>query len=195
MISIIAIVISIVSVIFTALSFYFQHIREKYDVKATILSAYPGGSTECLCTVDIIFINNGNQQCSMATVNLEEVIANAKDAAMKGKIGYPFGNQLPFTLKPGDVISKQFIVAGKGKLTDFGFVNIEKGFIREWSVVFCIVDSRGKYHKIREPLFRNTVGEDNYSISKFPLVVNLLPSPNEESSVLFIRVPEKSGTN
>lgn len=168
----------------------------KYDdLKATILSASPSGHLGSLCIADIIFTNNGNRQCSVATVNLEQSIIDTKDPLLKGFFTIPFSNQPSFTIKSNDVISKQFIISGKGKITDGGFQNLNRGERREWRLVFNIIDSDGKYHIIKVPVFWNTVGEDHFTGKKYPFVKKLLPSPFiEESSLsmpLLVGIPDR----
>jgi hypothetical protein len=106
----------------------------------------------------------------------------------------PFSNQPSFTLKSNDVVSKQFTISGNGKITEAGFTGLKKGEQREWRLGFCIIDSAGKYHIIKVPVFRMTVGEESVEHTKYPLVVKLLPSPFiEESSIALplIRPPDR----
>jgi len=154
------------------------------DLKATILGASPIPGT--LCTADIVFTNNGNRQCSIAAVNLIEsytVKTDANDSHTAESI-IPFSNQRSFTIKPNDVISKQFIISGKGNIRECGFTGLKEGEEREWRLGFCVVDSNGKYHIIKVPVFWITVGEKDMRVIKYPLVVKLLPSPSAKDTSL-----------
>lgn len=171
--------------IFTVfLNIYFTYYRYD-DLKATILNASPS-RLETLCQADIIFTNNGNRQCSIAALYLEQAVVDTKDPLLKGLLTTPFVNQPSFTIKSNDVISKQFIISGKGKIEDSGFQNLKKGERKEWRLVFNIIDSNGKYHIVKVPVFWKAVGKNNYSVIKYPVVAQLLPSPIIEESSLWM---------
>jgi hypothetical protein len=152
------------------------------DLKATVLGVNQSFNSK-LCTVDIVFINNGNQQCSIAVVYLIEKNIDKTDPSNppRGEIFIPFSNQPSFTINSRDVISKQFTIRGKENITDTGFTSLKN---REWQLGFCVIDSDGKYHIIKVPVLWTTSEANHMKIIKYPLVVKLLPSPPVEEASL-----------
>jgi hypothetical protein len=179
---IITIVVVLVSIAGLVLYIYPTLIQYN-DLKATVLGVSPSFNSK-LCTVDIVFTNNGNQQCSIAVVNLIEKHIDKTDPANPprgAEIFIPFSNQPSFTINSRNVISKQFTISGKGKITDSGFTGLKN---REWQLGFCVIDSEGKYHIIKVPVFWTTSEANQMKIIKYPFVVKLLPSPPVEAASL-----------
>jgi hypothetical protein len=182
--SVISLIISIIALGISGGNFYFQYFYRYDDLKATILSISPD-IPGAACTVDIVFTNNGNRECSVVSVDLEET----GDTLGEGYFWIPCLNQSPFSIKPNEVISKQFQMGG-GDLKKSGLTNLDKGMEREWRLAFGVVDSNGNYYKIKLPVFTNTVGDNFiFNLKVYPLILKLLPSPVEKHFFQFTRPP------
>lgn len=192
--AIVALIFSAVSLIISAATFYFQHLRKYDNLKATIVSLAPNYPLGVKFTADIVFTNNGNRKCSVTSVDLEQENLDAKEEFLRGKLTTPCLTQPAFTLNDSDAVTKQFQI-GSGKIL-IRNAYAKKGERIEWRLVFGVVDSDGKYHQIRLPVLYKTIGEskaDEFKIPSLPTTVQLLPSATKEHHISFPRDPAKSG--
>lgn len=177
----IAVIISVISAIFAYLSFHFQYIRKAHDVKAIILNFRVGNSPKSQFIPEIIFINNGNQPC--AIVRVSAFFCNIDtNGQHKGTTDINCINQTPFTIKPNEVIGKQYLF-GPGEPKDDNYT--EHGNPKErlnFGLVFSVIDSLGKYHEIETLICYLKIGEEGKThIDSSPRDVALLPSEYKEN--------------
>jgi len=172
-----ALIISTLALLVSFASFYFQNIRKYQNVKVTIVRALPA---ESLLTADIVFTNNGNQKCSIISVDLErENLAGERIPIMIS----PCSNFEAFTIKENDVITKQ--LACENHFSKILNTEAKQGDRFEWRLVFDAVDSEGQLHEVKMPIVSKTLGFGKIELSQLPKVINLLPSPVLKQALSF----------
>lgn len=160
------ITISIIAVIISVSSFYFQYIRVKNDVKAIVLGFTIENKKPYTYVSDIVFVNNGNRPCSiinaailMQNTNLSKLSATEIIGLLKSAGGNVFtgtmGNdwrQGPFTIEQKSITTKR-ITFGYGELPDTRFSQFgQKDEVLEFCLAVQLIDSEGNYHKIITPV-------------------------------------------
>jgi hypothetical protein len=169
--AIVALVISALALLISFASFYYQNIRKCEDVKATIARAMP---TELLFTADVVFTNNGNQQCSIISVDLERENLDGERFPLKI---VPCSNCEAFTIKENDVITRQFEFADNYRIISNS--EAKQGNRFAWRLVYSVVDSEGKYHRVKITVMSKRFGYNQISdvqLSSFPRTIQILPS-------------------
>jgi len=187
-ISIIAIVVAGLSAMIAYLPFHFQYMRKVNDLKVTILNAVPNFNN-FKCVANLIFINNGNQECSIAFIKFEEQNISRYKVPFSGILSSKSVNPPPFTIKPNEVITKQFR-AMPGNIKPGSHGGAREGDTIEYRLAFGIVDSKGYYHKVNASVFIGIVGggmqvddiKADFEFNKLPISIKLLPSDIEEYS-------------
>lgn len=170
-------IIAVSTLILTITTFYYQYWRVSYNVKATIIAVTPNYNGS-LCATDIVFINTGNRQCSIAKLELE-VNKSFKDNKYDGiSVPIPCLNQTPFTINSNEVTTKQFKF-GKGLLN---FENSDPNIITpenaDYSLVMYVVDAEGRCHKIKTFVMTTSKNKTAlYDLTPLPKIVKLMPSP------------------
>lgn len=180
--AIIAIIISVFSAIVAYLPFHYQYIRKTHDVKATILNFLVGNSPESQFISEITFINNGNQPCAIVKVSAFFRNIDTVKQLFQGTSDINCINQIPFTIKPDEVIIKQYLF-GQGEPKDCNYTEYAKTNEQiNFGIVFSVIDSLGKYHEIEMPICYLTIGEGGKKyLDNFPKTVILLPSDCKEN--------------
>lgn len=173
----IAIIISLISLFLAWLPFYYQYIRKHDDLKAVILSFAINHPEGIGYVSDVVFVNNGNQPCSIANIEIQMQNIDTKDPIRSGLLSSPTINQYSFTIKPNEVITKQFW-AVKGGIKDNQFNSYgNKDERLNFSLVFEIIDSLGNYHRVLEPVCLKKIGDDSIRYpERLPKSITLLPS-------------------
>ena len=169
--------LGIIAIFIAWLPFYYQYIRKDNNVKATILSFAMDHPDGINYVSDVVFVNNGNQPCSITNVEVQFQNTDTNDPIRCGLLSSPCINQSPFTIKPNEVITKQFWI-GKGGIEDIQFNAYGKKDERiNFSLAFEIIDSSGNYHKVSTPICFKKVGEESVKFpERIPKIVTLLPS-------------------
>ena len=187
--SIIAICVAVLSAMIAYLPFHYQYVRKVNDLKVTILNIVPNYK-DLMCVADLIFTNNGNQECSITSVILEGENISYDIISPKSVSGSSSVNPIPFTIKPNEVITKQFQNI-PGHLKPGLSLFARMGDTIEYRLAFGIVDSKGYYHKVNAPIFIGIIGggmsignkKADFELNKLPISIQLLPSDIEESSM------------
>lgn len=183
----IAILALVVSILLPISLHFYQNIREKIDVKATVLSYWPDyhGSK---FVVDIVFTNNGNRSCSVANIGLESENTYDKNSPIPKSFPYiACVNQEPFSINPKELVTKQFRM-GNGLLNpDRKDKNEIRPIDIKYRLLIGIVDSHGDYHEIKVPVMSQGTTNNKYTneIDRLPKSIRLLPSSIVKTSFHF----------
>lgn len=152
--AIIAIIIALGALIISSLSFYYQHIRQINDVKATILKFSPNNSLESAFLSSIVFVNNGNKPASIyeiwVTVRYPNVEASTGDQIVC------WDEEDPFTINPGEVVTRQILFGRNTKMDYLEILRYFKGISKKKGInigiTFFLLDSFGRPYKIEIPV-------------------------------------------
>jgi hypothetical protein len=186
-----SIIISLILTIITFASLYFQYFYRHDDVKLAILWVWANTSPSKIYngafTADVVFVNNGNQACSVTQVFLE-----TEDLDDKVFDSIRPLNLTPFTLKPKDVVTMRLALKSGADKFVTRFLTRKKNRIAT-HLVFGVIDSKGDYHTTKvlvlEGRLKGSQGELEPTL-KFPdfgkgNVVQLLPSPVDKVPIQF----------
>lgn len=204
-------IIALIGCILALISLYFQFIRKKDDLNAT-LSSFEIGSTgrknnkiPDLCKLNFVFQNGGNttftilyQQTSLVAADTNEIILKryiTQDSLM-GRIKAPFilntvygsTNDLPIIIKGGEHITQTF----------YSLLDIENTFSEEYSLFYGLfkhkqrrplIDTIEVYSKFRILHPNGSIGDKSIKIGWFVPDDNIINPSEEVKSYEFYYVP------
>jgi hypothetical protein len=178
-------IIAVGTLLLTLTTFYYQFWRVSYRSKATIIALMPNYNGAALAT-DVIFTNSGNRQCSIAKMSLmgKSYFKDEKYKPYSDGWGVIESTQVPFSLNPNEVISKQLLFGEGQTIPEYKIPqclqdpNCLKADKIDYRLVIVIVDAEGKCHEVVSDILTTAKNDtDEFEVIRLPFILSLMPSP------------------
>jgi len=147
---------TIIAIVFSSITLYYQFFWKSCDINALVtgkLLDKECSQLEDAFTIDIAFMNNGNQYAIISKVSMILPLKSLDRGSIFAELYHNTGNDIsePIIVRPGEIIVRRFEFVYRGEKSKAGSIHwlIEKGFN---TVDFGIPSGKsgGEYIAIKE---------------------------------------------